>query len=84
MRFCLAVNLRFDKRRIDIAGADGVAGDALLGSFESDNLGQANDPVLDGHIRRLDGEPTKPCADAMLIILPHLFLSIAGNARRLV
>ena len=50
----LAVDLRLDQRRIDIARADGVAGDALLGRLERGHLGQAEHAVLGGDIGRLE------------------------------
>jgi hypothetical protein len=37
--FRSVVNLAFDQRRPDIAWADGVAGDAMLGTLERDRLG---------------------------------------------
>src|SRR5262249_38740212 len=36
---CLACDLRFDQRRVDIARADRIAGDAHLGGLESRDLG---------------------------------------------
>src|SRR5882724_7770617 len=54
VRFGLAVDLRLDQRRVDIAGADRVAGDALFGRLQRRDLGQADDAVLGGDIGRLE------------------------------
>ena len=54
VRLGLAVDLRLDQRRPDIAGADGVAGDAGFGDFERRHLGEADDAVLGRDIGRLE------------------------------
>src|SRR5215510_9953748 len=41
-------------------------------------------PCLVATYADLNGDATKPCADAMLMIRPHLFASIDGSARRVV
>src|SRR6516165_2317218 len=41
-------------------------------------------PCLAATWADLNGDPTRACADAMLMMRPHLFLSIAGKARRVV
>src|SRR5215475_16221352 len=37
VRFGLAINLCFDQRGVDIAGADRIAGDVRLGCYQRDN-----------------------------------------------
>ena len=41
VRLRLVLDLRLNQRRADVAGADGVAGDAVLGGLERRYLGQA-------------------------------------------
>src|SRR5215204_1525096 len=56
----LAFDLRLDERRPDVAWADGVAGDVLLGSLERRHLGEADDAVLRRHIGGLEGRGDEP------------------------
>ena len=51
----LAVDLGLDQRRVDVAGADRIAGDAFFGGLQRCDLGQADDAVLGGDIGRLEG-----------------------------
>ena len=46
VRLRMVLDLPLDERRPDIAGADGIAGDAGFGALEGDDLGQADDAVL--------------------------------------
>ena len=55
MRLRLAFDLRFDQRCVDIAGADGIAGDAGFRDFERGHLGEPENAVLRRHIGRLVG-----------------------------
>ena len=48
-------DLRLDQRGQHVAGADGVAGDRLLGGLERDHLGEADDAVLGRDVGRLEG-----------------------------
>src|SRR5271165_3083475 len=43
MRLGLAVDLRLHERCVHVAGADRVAGDALLGGLERNHLGEADE-----------------------------------------
>ena len=54
VRLGLALDLRLDQRRVDVAGADRVAGDAVLGRLQRRDLGEADDAVLGRHIGRLE------------------------------
>ena len=54
VRLRLIVDLLLDQRRPDIAGADRVGGDAVLGAFQRDHLGEADHAVLGGDIGRLE------------------------------
>src|SRR3954454_8867762 len=55
MRLRLAFDLRLDERRPDVARADGVAGDVLLGGLERRHLGEPDDAVLRRHVGGLKG-----------------------------
>src|SRR4051794_39428402 len=46
--------------RPDIAGADGVAGDAVLGALERRDLGEPDQPVLGGDVGRLERRGDQP------------------------
>jgi hypothetical protein len=52
VRLRLALDLRLDQGRIDVAGTNGVAGDALLGRLKRRDLGQPDDTVLGRHVGR--------------------------------
>src|SRR5262245_54067140 len=52
VRFRLALDLRLDQGRIDVARTNGVAGDALLGRLKRRDLGQPYDAVLGSHVGR--------------------------------
>src|SRR3954452_4139623 len=54
VRLRLPLDLRLDERRVDIAGADRVAGDPFLRRLERDDFCQAQDAVLCGNIRCLE------------------------------
>ena len=60
VRLRLAFDLRLDERRPDVARADGVAGDALLGGLERRHLGQADDAVLGRDVGGLEGRGDEP------------------------
>src|SRR5215470_3921074 len=60
VRFRLALNLTLDQGRVDIAGADRVTGDVRLCSFQSDDFGEADDPVLCRDISRLERGRDEP------------------------
>ena len=78
-------DLLLHQRRQHVAGADGVAGDVLLGHFEGDGLGQAGDAVLGRDIGAdLNGEATSACAEATLTMRPKPWRFIAGSAWRMV
>ena len=53
MSFGLIIYLRFDQRRVDIAWANRITGDALFCGFERRHLGQAYYAVLRRDIGRL-------------------------------
>ncbi len=53
-RLGLVGDLGLDQGGLHEAGADGVAGDAVLGHLEGDGLGQAHDAVLGRDIGRLE------------------------------
>ena len=55
VRLGLVVDLLLDQRRAHVAGADGVAGDAVLGGLERRHLGEAEHAVLGRDIGRLVG-----------------------------
>ena len=55
VRLGLAVDLRFDQRGIDIAGADRVARNALFRRLERGDFRQADDAMLGRDIGRLEG-----------------------------
>ena len=54
------VDLVLDQRRPDIAWADRVAGDVVLGAFQRDGLGQADDAVLRRDIGALERRGDEP------------------------
>ena len=76
--------LLFDQRGEHVSGANRIDGDALLGNFQRDRLGQAGDAVLGGDIGGFIGEATRAWADATLMMRPHLRSFIACSARRIV
>ena len=45
-------DLFFDERRAHVGGANGIAGDAVLGGLESDDFGEAEDAVFRGDVSR--------------------------------
>ena len=47
----LAINLRLDQGRLDVAGTDGIAGDALFGSLQCRDFGQPDNSMLGSDIR---------------------------------
>src|SRR5215211_5010376 len=81
MRLRLAFDLRLDERRPDVARADGIAGDVLLGGLERRHLGEADDAVLCRHIGGLERRGDEPMREATLTMRPHPVLRIAGTAR---
>src|SRR4051812_34172561 len=60
MRLRLAFDLRLDERRPDVARADGVAGDVLLGRLERRHLSQAEEAVFCRHVGSLEGRGDEP------------------------
>src|SRR5262245_20448267 len=52
VRLGLAVDLRLDQRRVDVARAGGVAGDALFGGLQRGDFREADDAVLGGKDRK--------------------------------
>ena len=47
-------DLLLDQGRQDVAGADGVCRDAVLRTFEGQDLGEAEHAVLGGHVSGLE------------------------------
>ncbi len=56
----LAVDLRLDQRGINVARADRVAGDALFGSLQRRNLGQADDADIWSLVRAISEATPNP------------------------
>ena len=76
VRLGLAVDLRLDQRRVDIARADRVAGDVGFGGLQRGHLGQADDAVLGRDIGRLERRGDEPVRrgdidDAAELVLAH-------------
>src|SRR5215207_6240158 len=60
MRLRLVFDLRLDEGRPDVARADRIAGDVLLGRLERRHLGEADDAVLRRHVGGLEGRGDEP------------------------
>ena len=56
----LALDLRLDQRRIDIAGADRVAGEVSSRRLERRHLGETDKAVLGGDVGGFDGDADEP------------------------
>ena len=54
VRLGLSLDLCLDKWRVDVTGADCVAGDPVLRSLQRNNLGQSHNAVLGGYIGRFE------------------------------
>src|SRR5829696_2367506 len=84
MRLRLVFDLRLDEGRPDVARADRIAGDVLLGRLERRHLGEADDAVLRRHVGGLEGRGDEPMRRGDVDDAPHPVLRIAGTARRVV
>jgi hypothetical protein len=80
----LAINLRLDQGRLDVAGTDGIAGDVCSAVSSAVTLVSPTIPCLAATYADLYGDATKSCADAILMMRPHLFASIEGSVNRVV
>jgi hypothetical protein len=68
-------------RRLDKAGADGVAGDVVARQFQCDRLRKADDAMFRRDIGGLERtEATRPWAEAMLMIRPRPCAFMIGIA----
>ena len=76
MRLRLPLDLRLDQGGVHVTWTDGVAGDAVFGSLQRRDLGQADHAVLGGDVGRFEGRGHQTVCrgdinDAAPLVLKH-------------